>query len=90
MPAFRKYRISLRFAHQEGIVDCEEFFLYDLNTCKNQNLSYWKYNSFDLDSFTDEECRTEFRFSLRDIYAIVYKTVIISDFWAFSPLNIMR
>ena len=44
--------------------------LYDLNTSKNPDLPYWKYKRFDLDTLTDEECKTEFRFYRSDIYAL--------------------
>ena len=71
MPAFRKNRISLRLAHQEGIIDEEEFvLLYDLNTSKNPDLPYWKYKRFDFDALTDEECKTEFHSYRSDIYAL--------------------
>ena len=63
MPKLRKIRISLRLAHQEGVIDDEEFALfYDLNTSKNPDLPYWKYKPFDSDALTDEECKNEFRF----------------------------
>ena len=42
--------------------------LYDLNTSRNIDLPYWSYKEFDLDTLSDDECRSEFRFLKNDIY----------------------
>ena len=42
--------------------------LYDLNTSKNIDLPYLSCKEFDLDTLSDDECRSEFRFLKNDIY----------------------
>ena len=77
MPAIRKNRISLRLVQQDGIVDDTEFvFLYDLNTSKNLHLPYWKYNSFDLHSLTDEDS-TAITAKFRLNFAFIAMTYIL-------------
>ena len=44
--------------------------LYDLNTSKNPDYPYWKYEPFEFDSVADSECKTEFRFYRADIYRL--------------------
>ena len=61
----------LLFAYQDGSIDDTEFaLLYDLNSSENLEFPYWKYGRFDLDSMTDDECKTEFRFFKNDIYLL--------------------
>ena len=38
----------------------EIFLLYDVNTAKSPDLPYSKYDEFDLDKMSDDECKTEF------------------------------
>ena len=72
MASLRETREALLLAHDQGIVDDEEFvLLFDLNKSKNPVYPYWKYNGFDLDSMTDAECQTEFRFYRSYIYRLV-------------------
>lgn len=72
MPNFRENRLALLEAHSSGMLDDEEFLLlYDLNTSGNPDLPYWKYKHFELDSLSDGECITEFRFYRHDIYALI-------------------
>ena len=35
---------------------------YDLHTTKNLDYPYWSYNEFDLENWTDAECRSELTF----------------------------
>lgn len=59
-------------ANDMDLIDNEEtFLLYDLNTSKNLVIPYWKYNKFDLDSLSDDECKSEFRFMKNDIYSLL-------------------
>ena len=51
MATFREAREALLFA-----------LLYDLNSSENLKFPYWKYGRFNLDSMTDDECKSEFRF----------------------------
>ena len=63
MATFREASEALLFAYQDGSIDDTEFaLLYDLNSSENLEFPYWKYGRFDLDSMTDDECKTEFRF----------------------------
>ena len=38
----------------------EIFLLYDVNTAKSPDLPYSKYDEFDLDKMSHDECKTEF------------------------------
>ena len=59
-------------ANDLDLIDDEEMLLlYDLNTSKNLDIPYWKYHKFDLDSLSDDECKSEFRFLKHDIYALL-------------------
>ena len=71
MPRFRVIRECLLLAHQQEILDDEEFILLH-NQFKSENLDfpYWKYSYFDLDQLTDDECQAEFRFLKNDIYTL--------------------
>ena len=69
MASFRQTRESLLLAHNDGLIDDEEFaLLFDINTSRNLDYPYWNYPAFDLDAQTDDECRTFFRFYRSDIY----------------------
>ena len=57
--------------------------LYDHNTSKNSDLSYWNYQQFDLENLSDEECKAEFRFYKNDIY-FLKEALHISDEVIFS------
>ena len=57
--------------------------LYDHNTSKNSDLSYWNYQQFDLENSSDEECKAEFRFYKNDIY-FLKEALHISDEVIFS------
>ena len=68
MASLQETREALLLAHEQGIIDDEEFvLLLDLNKSKNPDYPYWKYN----DSMTDAECQTEFRFYQSDVYRLV-------------------
>ena len=51
MPNVRKTRETLH-VHSDNVIADEEFvLLFDLNTSKNQDIEYWKYHTFDLNSY---------------------------------------
>ena len=51
-----------------SIISEEEFLLlYDVNRSTNAEYSHWDYSLFDLESFPEAECYTEFRFKKNDI-----------------------
>ena len=52
------------------INDTEFLLLYDIDSCSNLHLPYWKYDCFSLEDMNDNECKTEFRFLREDIYTL--------------------
>lgn len=71
MANFRKAREALFLANLNRVINDEEFILlYDLNSSKNLDYPYWKYQPFDLDTLSDEECWSDFRFHKNDIYEL--------------------
>ena len=72
MATFREAREALLLANDLNLIDDEEILLLnDVNTSKNLEIPYWKYDKFDLDSLSDDECKSEFRVLKHDIYALV-------------------
>ena len=72
MATFRDARDALMLANDMTLIDNEELLLlYDLNSSKNLDLPYWRYDNFDLDTLTDAECKSEFRFLKHDIYTLL-------------------
>ena len=70
MPNFRETREALLHAHLDNATDDEEFvLLFNLNTSKNLDIEYWKYHTFDLNSY-DDDVVAEFRFMKRDIHRL--------------------
>ena len=67
MATFRDARDALM-----TLIDNEELLLlYELNSSKNLDLPYWRYDKFDLDTLTDAECKSKFRFLKHDIYTVL-------------------
>ena len=55
MPNFRETREALLHVHSDNVIDDEEFaLLFDLSTSKNRDIEYWKYHTFDLNSYDDD------------------------------------
>lgn len=72
MATFREAREALLLANAlDLIADEEMLLLYDVNTSKNLDIPYWKYEKFNLDSLSDDECKSEFRFLKHDIYNLL-------------------
>ena len=72
MATFRDERDALILANDMTLIDDEELLLlYDLNSSKNLDLPYWRYDKFDLDTLTDAECKSEFRFLKHDICTLL-------------------
>ena len=68
MPKLKTVRDSLLIAHSENILDDEELLLlFDVNRSTNLDLPYWSYESFDLDSWSEDECKSQLRFLPADI-----------------------
>ena len=63
MAAFREAREALVLAHDFDLFnrDRERLILYEFNFSKNLVIPYWKYNKFELDSLSDDECKSEFQ-----------------------------
>ena len=69
MAGLRHVRDCLLLSHAQNLITDEEFvFLYDVNTSKNPDFPYWSYPRFELENWTDDECKAEFRFFLNDIF----------------------
>ena len=66
MSDFRETRETLLHAHFNNVIDDEEFvFLFYLNSSKIPDIKYWKYHTFDLNSYGDDVV-SQFRFIKRD------------------------
>ena len=71
MATFRETRNALLVAHDQNIINEEQFcLLYDLNSSKNYDYQYWSYPSFELDTLSDDECLGNFRFLKSDVYRV--------------------
>ena len=71
MATFRVTRNALLLAHDQNLINDEEFILlYDINTSSNLEFPYWKYPSFNLENISDAECTAEFRFPKSDVYKL--------------------
>ena len=71
MAVLRNVRNSVLLAFQNDIIDDEEcVLLYDVNSSKNLDYPYWKYDNFHIDALDDSECWTEFRFYKNDIFIL--------------------
>lgn len=44
---------------------------YSTTLTKNLDIPYWKYEKFNLDSLSDDKCKSEFRFLKHDIYNLL-------------------
>ncbi|XP_020909461.1 uncharacterized protein LOC110247369 isoform X2 [Exaiptasia diaphana] len=67
---FSKKSINMCMAHlfDEDFLDEVEFLaIYDCINKKNPCIPYSDYRRFDLDSMTEDECKTEFRFGKAEI-----------------------
>ena len=72
MATFREAREALLIANDLNLIDEEEVLLLsEVNTSKNLDIPFWKYDKLDLDSLTDDECKSEFRFLKNDIYGLL-------------------
>ena len=66
MSNFRETRETLLYSHFNNVIDDEEFvFLFYLNSSKIPDIKYWKYHTFDLNSYGDDVV-SQFRFIKRD------------------------
>ena len=71
MATFRVTRNALLLAHDQNLINDEEFILlYDINTSSNLEFPYWKYPSFNLENISDAECAAEFRILKSDVYKL--------------------
>ena len=71
MVAFRETRNAILLAHSADKIPDEEFvLLYDLHTSKNLDYTYWSYDEFDLENWTDAECRPKLRFLKGDVHRL--------------------
>ena len=55
MSNFCKTRETLLHAHFKNVIDDEEFvFLFCLSSSRILDIKYWKYHTFDLNSYGDD------------------------------------
>ena len=96
MPKLKTVRGSFLIAHSENILDDEELvLLFDVNCSTNLDLSYWSYKSFDLDPWSEDECKSELRFLAGDIKNLVktfysylmFSSVILEQFLILLKLS---
>ena len=67
-----KSREAIAIAYSCDIIDTEEaILLFDINRSKNPEFPYWEYNSFDVNSLSEDEFLAALRFSNRDIDRLV-------------------
>ena len=58
----------LLLEHDEEFINDEELLLLqDLNHFQNFELPYWKYQKFDLDNWSDDECWVDFWFRKNEV-----------------------
>ena len=71
MSNLKTFQDIILLAHADHVIDDDEcLLLYDLNRSKNLDLPYHTDEKFDLDSLSEDECKSEFRFDKRDIYRL--------------------
>ena len=68
VPNLKIVQDIILLAHADHLIDDDErLLLYDLSRSKNLDSPYHSYETFDLDSLSEDECKSEFRFHKRDI-----------------------
>ena len=72
MVNLREAQDILLHCHVDNLINDEEFILlYDVTEPANPEFPYWTYPPFNLETFSDDECNAEFRFSKNNIYSLV-------------------
>ena len=70
MPNLKTVQDMILLAHANDLIDGDEFLIsYDLSWSKNLDLPY-SYEKFDLDSLSQNKCKSKFRFDKTDIYRL--------------------
>ena len=77
------FRETLLVAYDQSIID-EFVLLYDLNTSKNLDFPYWNYENFDLDNWTDEECKADLSFQKADVYRLATALDIPENIYTYN------
>ena len=89
MPNFKENKMALLFAHQQKLINNEEFLLlYDVNTFTSPTYPYWAYPNFELDALSDDECKSEFRFFCNDIYLLMDIMRIPQEIICYNGLHV--
>ena len=71
MPNLKTVQDMVLLAHADHLIDDDKcLLLYDLNRSKNLDLPYHSYKKIDLDSLSEDECKSEYRFHKRDTYRL--------------------
>ena len=62
--------------HESNVLDDDDLFMLLDAPRPRRNLHsalpFWRYEHFNLEGLTDDECKVEFRFGMDDIYTIVH------------------
>ena len=89
MSSLREAREALFIAHNNNIINDEEFLLlYDLNRSQNPDFQYSTQEMFNLDAYNDDECRASFRFLKNDIYYLKEKLDIPDELICYNRLTV--
>ena len=64
-------RDSLLISYADNLLDDTEFLLLYDASYSRESYPYWKYDRFDLESWDDAQCKTEFRFSKNDLFILL-------------------
>lgn len=68
----RHVRDALVIAHDEGIIDDEEFVVLYEENFSREIFPYWKYDKFNLDNWDGTECQTELRFAKSHLDSLLH------------------
>ena len=66
----------------------EYALLYDLNTSKNLEIPYWRYEPFSLDNMHEDECKAEFRIEKENVHDLVEALQLEEEQIMYSRLKV--
>ena len=73
---------------EEFITDEELLLLQDLNNFQNFELPYWKYQKFDLDNWSDDECWVDFRFRKNELEKLLVVLRLPNEIITYNRLRV--
>ena len=72
---------------EEFITDKELLLLQDLNHFQNFELPYWRYQKFDLDNWSDDECWVDFRFRKNELEKLLVVLRLLNEIITYNRLR---